>query len=183
MKYFGRTLSLAVIMILTLLFQAKAQEKDSLNPDFSKNAVYIEVLGGPQAYSLNYQRLLRSRSGFIPTYRISVSSLVLRKSGVTDVYNYASIHFGGIIGTRKSAFECSLGLGYGNIKDEEQSNFMGEGPQRNFLYLTPQVGYRHQGPRKGFLFRANLTPWFEVSPAIKTLRFTPGFGISIGKAF
>lgn len=140
-----------------------------------RNAAYLELLGGTSLYSLNYQRISASITSIAFIYRVGASYI----PGFTT----ATVYTGGLLGKPRRAAELLVGVGYFGIKDPNPArvNFPEE-KQANF-YLTPQLGYRSQNPRNGFLFRATLTPYLYFGEGLKNIRHTPGLGLSIGKVF
>ena len=140
-----------------------------------QNAVYLELAGGPSLYSLNYQRIATSNSRLAFTYRLG-SSYIPR-------FTTAIFYLGGVLGSPRRSVEFLAGVGYLGVKypSPERVNFAQE--QHDNLYLTPQIGYRSQDPKNGFLLRATLTPHLFFGEGLKKLRHTPGFGVSIGKVF
>lgn len=169
-------IKLLVFVLLVLSFgSANAQVFDTLNSAKNKNSVFVEVFGGPAAYSINYQHIASSTTKLAFTYRVGTSFLP----------NYQTItgYIGGVTMTSNRAFEFLMGLGYYRSKDDSKSTFLGDAPERNDLYVSPQIGYRSQKLSNGLLFRATLTPWLTVNNGLGKVRFTPGFGLSLGKAF
>lgn len=139
------------------------------------NAAFVEALGGLSIYSLNYQRVTTSYTRLSFTYRISAGYI----PGHTTLTGY----LGGVLGKPSKAFEFLMGAGYYGVKNDNDSSVNFTDTENHNLYITPQVGYRSQKLSNGLLFRATITPWLFVNKGLSNLRYTPGFGLSIGKVF
>ncbi len=167
----------AIIALVLLPLYGFSQTSERFNSQPKKNSVFAEILSGPMLYSLNYQRVnfagLDKKLSF--TYKVGGAYL--------PHYQSVTFHSGIVMGKPNRSFEALMGLGYLAANDSKRIYIEGIDPTRNNLFLTPQIGYRSQKASNNLLFRVTLMPWIIVSPFVGSLRFTPGVGVSIGKAF
>lgn len=167
------------VLVAFILFPlyGLGQTSESFNSQPKKNAIFAEILSGPMIYSLNYQRVnfTNADKKLAFTYKVGGSYL--------PHYQSITFHSGIVLGKPNRSFEALMGLGYLAANDSKRIYIEGIDPTRNNLFITPQIGYRSQKASNNFLFRATLMPWIIVSPFVGSLRFTPGVGVSIGKAF
>lgn len=140
--------------------------------------MFFELGGNGLSYSFNYERELdRQLIG-----RIGFSYL-------SDDF-FIPLTFGKFFGEGKNHFEISSGITYSN-------QFIGHSyyhrPSTNasavrttYLFLTGFIGYRFQKPEGSFLFRAGITPIYEIYDSRDKISggwFFPLVGISFGHRF
>lgn len=169
-------------IIIFLFFHSLSclgQSNDSLVSSPKKNAIFTEILSGPEFYSLNYQRIAFTTRQRKVSFTYKVGGTYLRS------YQSVTFHSGIVVGKPNRSFEALMGVGYLTVDYSKTNRLYVEGFSLDprTVFIAPQLGYRSQKLSNGFLFRATLMPWFTISPTVGRLRHTPGFGVSIGKAF
>jgi hypothetical protein len=167
MKYL-RTLFLSVGLI-TLFTACFSQDLPG-----TKNAVYFELLGNGGYYSINYERVFHQniycRIGFA-----TFQSTDLFDRSVTGRITTIPILAGFFTGQNKHHFELGGGLLLGNQTEESETNPICD--------ITSFIGYRYQSLKKGFLFRAGLTPFVSLNDTNYPDTFLLSAGISLGYHF
>lgn len=176
------TLLALVTCVLIAAQPASAQSHTARALDYSRHAVYLELLGSAGAYSFNYEHRWRddiaARVGFSvlgvggrwvdaetnePVGDGTVSMALLP---LTASY---------LAGSGNHRFEVGAGplLGFaGGDFESEAYDFSGFG----LAGVTSTFGYRYQ-PRRGLFFRASLTPFYAAdAPQLWG-------GLSLGYAF
>lgn len=138
-------------------------------PDFSRNSVYLEILGQGGIYSLNYDRLFSEyfggRIGFSAFTSIFESSFLL----VPITANY-------LVGSKNHHLELGAGVVFGSIDfNDSESDAKGSA-----LIETATIGYRYQPKQDGFLFRIGFTPLIRLG---SDGDFLPWGGLSVGYSF
>lgn len=176
-----RKLYFTILLMATLIFQAKAQSE---TPNRNK-AIFVEALGNGLGISANYDMRIKKgvQDGF--GFRAGIGGLSLngkddngQPTSVSTLTFPLAINY--LIGERRSAFEAGLGItplyvnatvddtnsaGITNVKGWGSSGFI-------------NLGYRFQPLRNGFVFRFNWTPAFN-----STGFFPAWLGISAGFGF
>jgi hypothetical protein len=168
------------ILILTLLvyitnsLQVAAQH-EFLNNFKAKNAVYLELSGNGDTYSVNYERILYQRVEFKTGIRVGIGSNLFFLPGEPGLYPVIPVEALGMIGRNRKHFE--FGVGYTRRLTEEETLL-------HDMYFG-RVGIRYQVPRGGLLVRLALTPFLSAESNINTpgLALIPRFGLSVGKSF
>ncbi len=153
------------------------------------SSVYFEALGNGLLYSVNYDRLLTGSLGG----RVGVSHFAPDEVSVTTFP--VSAYY--LVGSGNSRLELGLGMCV-MLQGEKQSfSFMSsldEEFKGNGVLGTATLGYRHQHPEGGFMFRAGMTPFFgtferDISPTYfetvteDVFRVHLSGGLSAGYAF
>lgn len=153
------------------------------------SSVYFEALGNGLLYSVNYDRLLtKSIGGRVGVSYFSPDEIAMATFPVTAYY---------LVGSGSSKLELGLGACV-MLQGERQSfSFMSsldEEFKGSGVLGTAALGYRHQHPEGGFVFRAGLTPFFgtfvrDISPTFDqtvtedVFRVHLSGGLSAGYAF
>lgn len=164
----------AFILLKIAFDELLAQPVDTNPLAYHQNALFVEVFSGPVFYSVNYQRIVPTRTRLAVSYRASASYL----SGYQSLGGY----IGGLWGKPREAIEFMVGSGLYRSKGEP-INVAGDALLYNHLFLNPQLGFRSERVNKGLLFRATLSPWLLLDDEPRKIRLTPGVGFSIGKVF
>jgi hypothetical protein len=161
-----------IFILLTLSTRCFSQ-------DAPKNAVFFELGGNGILYSFNYERQFNNQ--------------LLGRIGISYFSNDLQIPltFGKLFGEEKHHFEVSSGITYQNqlMNDNYDYGYYytdWEPVRKNVMFLTGFVGYRFQKPEGHFLFRAGLTPLFEIYDSVN--KASPGVlfiwgGLSFGHRF
>jgi len=164
-----------------------SQETSSF--EASPNSVYVELIGNGIMYSVNYDRVIKTRDRMKFSARIGFSYVDI---GLFDEIEgvVVPIELLGWIGD-KGHFEFGAGLSSQFVTLEDDS-LLG-GPSERYdsqaYYLTGRLGYRLQKPDGGFLFRAGFVPMVLLgennSERVSSDRpsFVPWFGFSFGYSF
>ena len=147
--------------------------------DYRKNAVFFELLGPGVFYSVNYDRriskYLSLRGGFTTW---SLHGILLAMLGIERLSMTAfPIMVNYMTGPMKSNhFEIGAGVmpsfvsGKAFFTEEATSS-------ATVLLGISSIGYRYQRPKRGFFFRADITPLFSAEGAAVS------FGLSFGMGF
>ena len=166
-----RKLVLSAIALLALAAPSHAQ---GIAGD-SRNALFVELLGNGGAYSLNYERQLTDSLGVRVGYATWTNADVF-PLGSLDHYKTVPVTVSYLLGRGERKLELGAGVTFG-----ERSPGYGEDADRSFRTLTAIIGYRSQ-PRKGYLFRAGLTPFYSFEDGDDAYP-DPGFTFSLGVSF
>lgn len=168
--HFRSVVTASFVLILALLLAPGAARAQAPAPT-ARNAFYVELGGNALLYTLNYDRLLTDRvSG-----RVGVMFLGAADEDSSAGVVGAPIMASYLWGEGNSRFETGAGLlllsgGIENVEGYEDEDFSG-------TVGTATLGYRYQRPAGGFVFRAGLTPIFNLGGVV------PWFGVSFGYAF
>jgi len=143
-----KKLLLAAILILTSINSVKAQEVI-----FSKNSIFIELLGNGGAFSFNYERSfkpkLNGRIGFC-----SFKSIDLLDPENKDRITTIPVMITYFTGQKGSHFEIGGGMLFGTINEDIGLSAI--------IDLTAFLGYRYHAPGNGMLIRIGLTPFLAL---------------------
>lgn len=173
------------ILFLTLLVSGSALAQPVACP----SSVYFEALGNGLLYSVNYDRLLTRSLGA----RVGVSHFAPDEVSVTTFPMTAYC----LVGSGNHKLELGLGACVMLQGDRQSFSFMSsldEEFKGNGVLGTATLGYRHQHPEGGFVFRAGVTPFFgtferDISPTFyetvteDVFRVHLSGGMSAGVAF
>ena len=167
---------IVVVLVGVVLF---ARASSAQSPQEDRNAVYLELAGSGGLYSINYEREIldgvRARIGFGSWTTESFFSDA--ETSLTTVPFTVTVLRG------RGAHRLELGGGV-TIGNRDRDNF--SGASGGFVSVTGLLGYRFHRPGRGFLFRADVTPFYgfgEEDVAYPEKGFFPSFGISLGYAF
>ena len=160
MRIFNR-IKVRVILVIVLPFVGGlsfAQQDSTQAPsEFSRNTIFLELLGNAGLYSINYEHRFIEQLGL----RIGFSSVNFPLDTETGPVTMAPLMVNYITGKDKHHFEVGAGLMLSNRIDNRG--------------MTATTGYRFQPPQGGFHFHIGFTP-------LITDDFLPfgsaGFGIS-----
>lgn len=161
------------------LFLAQEHLTYAQNNPFSckaRNAIYLELLGANQAYSLNYDRLVGSTTtgSWFFGYRVGGSLLgkhLVESRAVGELY--------ALLGKQKSHLELGISSSLGRNWQYDQSPY---GGSANVL-VAPVIGYRFQEPGGISFFRFTLSPSFTINGQANTNGHGLLFGIGFGRSF
>ncbi|PRY16526.1 hypothetical protein CLV24_101372 [Pontibacter ummariensis] len=158
------------LLVLLLPFQLFAQGFST------ENAVYLEVAGNSDTYSINYERILYQQGLLKAGLRAGIGTNLFILEDDTGVYPIVPVEAIALLGRERKHFE--FGLGYTRRFTDDVDLL------RNMYF--GRIGFRYQKPEGGLLVRVALTPF--ISPESNTGR-TPGtpliprFGFSVGYSF
>lgn len=164
----GLTLLLTVYGHLTL-----AQDKPF--PFQARNAIYLELIGSNQLYSLNYDRIVATSTNqnWLFGYRVggSLAGKNLVKSRVIgELYT--------LFGQHKSHLELGLSASAGRSVYDVAPY----GGAANLL-LSPVIAYRLQEPKGPSCFRVSFSPFRELNNQRNNQSTGILFGLSFGRSF
>ena len=174
-KRYHRILLLLFIPILFSTKELYAQYRTPIESFRAFNAIYLEIAGNGDTYSLNYDRLLFQRSEFKMGLRVGIGSNLFFLPEETSTYPIVPVEAIGMVGRREKHFE--FGLGY--------TRRFTDNPELLHDMYFGRIGFRYQQPKGGLLVRVALTPFISGESNIRTpgLAFVPRFGVSIGRSF
>ena len=159
------------LFVLLLLAVAGAARAQGAPAPTARNAYYLEVGGNALVYSINYDRVFTDRmSGRVGVMFFGAAD----EEGSAGVLA-APVMANYLFGEGSGRFEAGAGIllvsgGIENVEGYEDEDFSG-------TVGTATLGYRFQRPGGGFVFRAGLTPVFNLNGV------GPWFGLSFGYAF
>jgi len=170
-----RSTAMACLLLGAWTGTAVAQEEATR---FSRNAIYVEVLGQGILYSVNYDHRFTPHIGLRAGFTTWVLDLVIipemRFTGFPIMINY-------LTGEGTSHLELGIGVIPMILSSPERENFLGlfhvEERTMTTVLATATVGYRAQPQDGGFVFRIGLTPFFTFKGAALS------GGLSLGFAF
>lgn len=206
------------IFFFSLSFVAVAQKRDyhaeikqyqdSVNKNFPKNTVYLELAGSAITYSINYDRIFYQKNKFKFSYRLGLSILPLSHTDIIDGRDTPAKHSTTYLvplgfniihgrGNRFIEFGVVSAIGYGNktrIVKENPLTLVYDYQFRRFFSL--HLSYRRQS-KKGLFFKATGLIIRDEAQKINSLSLNtktingikglPGWvwwlGIGIGKSF
>jgi hypothetical protein len=148
--------------------------------ELARNVLYVELLGSGGVWSVNFERgagAARLRAGVA-----SWSADDSFGAGTTS-YTTLPLTVSHIRGRGSHHLESGGGVTLGSRRF---SSSFGGSERSNFVTLTGLLGYRYQGPGRGFVFRASFTPMYgfgDDETAYPDPGFFPSAGLSFGVAF
>ncbi|GAB3535195.1 hypothetical protein GCM10027443_23690 [Pontibacter brevis] len=139
------------------------------------NAVYVEVGGNSDVYSINYDRVVYQRDRFKTAVRAGLGTNLFFLEDEDSVYPVVPLEVMALVGNRQKHFEGGLGYTRRFTDDPELIQNM---------YFA-RLGFRYQVPRGGLLVRVAITPFISPNSESRTpgVGVIPRFGFSIGKSF
>ncbi|RZK50092.1 MAG: hypothetical protein EOO99_02580 [Pedobacter sp.] len=151
----------------------------------NRNSLYVELGGNSGIYSLNYDRLLdvNNRLKFAP--RIGFSTIGRRWFSIPfeanilwskqeNAKNFAEFGLGTTFIQTKSR---NFNFGGGIIDLDPET---GDSKSKSRLLLVGRLGFRHQKPQGGFMFRIGLN---ILSNTQNDFKIKPFPSISLGHSF
>ena len=141
----------------------------------ARNAVYVELGGNGDAYSLNFDRIVYQKAMIKAALRAGISTNISFFEGESGVYPIVPVEVLGMMGRYQKHLE--VGLGY-------TRRFTGNPDLLQDMYFS-RIGFRYQSPQGGLLVRVALTPFLSTEINRKTPgpALVPRFGLSIGHSF
>jgi len=143
----------------------------------SRNAVFLELLGNGGVYSINYERMVNDRLGIHLGYGVWSSPLFFQGTP-PNRYQSVPVSVSYLFGSGERKLEIGGGVTFGRGMFDRGSG----GRDFSFRSLTAVVGYRSQPRRRGYLFRAGLTPFYSFEDGEEAYP-DPGFTFSAGVSF
>jgi hypothetical protein len=127
------------------------------NTNAKMNSIYAEAFGQGFCYSLNYDRVLKTKSNI--KHSVSIGLLYVPKViGFGDgVYFGIPISYNLLLGKKSHRFE--LGLGLTNML---VNPFFNNGVSTYYMCLTPKVGYRFQKTNGGLFLKVTANLLIDV---------------------
>jgi hypothetical protein len=180
-----------LILFLSMLFNLKAAfAQDSSIVEKSrapKNLVYLELGGNAILYSVNYEKIISSRTNWMFTIRAGVGVFNDSYNHKIAVNYFVPVMVNALLGKRKSKLEVGLGMSpLINLDFEGRKNPVGDVPFIKF-YQTTTIGYRYQPDKKGLLFKIAYTPYIYIDKfpyeIVESSIYRSWGGVSIGYAF
>ncbi len=158
-----------LLMLMLVSVPARAHSAKEEDSRFSRNAVYLELLGPGMLYSVNYDHRITKEIGF----RVGFTTWAWFTALPLTV-NY-------LVGGPNNFIEIGIGVvpGYLTLPGSTRPthSFFAGGPSKGALWGTGTLAYRYQPENGGFLFRIGFTPFWAYD------KFQPYGGISFGYAF
>ena len=149
----------------------------------ARNQLFFELLGNGGAYSINYERLLTDR--WAVRLGFSAWSSQGLWSDNEKTYLMVPVTSSLLFGKGSNFLEVGGGVVWGHIT-KKYDNGTAPTERQIVTNLTGILGYRHQPPGGGFVFRIALTPFYSLNNndnAWPEENFTPFLGVSWGGAF
>lgn len=173
MKYFKTILPL----FLFCCFPAISQE------DIAKTSIYLEILGNGGVYSINVERKLTSNFyGRIGMGNWSSANFL--NFGESSFVTFP-VMGNMLFGSGSSKLEIGAGFLLGRYSFE--SAFGEENDRKATIFsFTGVAGYRYHKPEGGFMVRAGLTPFLDLTGDEDAYPDTGLFlsgGVSVGYSF
>lgn len=163
------------LTLLLAVYGHCALAQDKSFPFQARNAIYLELLGPNQLYSLNYDRITTASTSqrWLFGYRVggSLAGKNLIKSRVIgELYT--------LLGQRKSHLELGLSASVGrNVYDSAPYG----GPANAFVSTV--VAYRLQEPKGPSCFRVSLSPYVAINNQASSRSTGLLIGLSFGRSF
>lgn len=173
LNYKPKARYLLCLLLFLLPCQLFAQE---FTQDFKAlSAIYVEVGGNSDAYSINYDRIIYQQERFKTAVRIGLGTNLFFLDDEPAIYPVVPLEVTALVGNRRKHFEG--GLGYTRRLTEDPDLIQS-------MYFA-RLGFRYQVPRGGVLVRVAITPFISPDSNSRTpgVGVVPRFGLSIGKSF
>ena len=158
--------------VLIFVSVGAAGQTDVSKPEkVRKNAVYGELGGTGFLLSVNYERMLFRQGQIELNGRFGAGSALLLTAGPLTGINVC-------MGDQRGRME----LGFNVVRTFAIEFF---GGTTTYFLGNPVIGFRYYG-KKGFIFRATVTPFFELYDPdewIKDGSLIPFAGLSFGYCF
>jgi hypothetical protein len=148
--------SLLLVGLLCTCIISNAQ--DSV---FSRNSIYIEILGNAGVFSLNYERALAGQTYGRFGFGSWSSTFFMGNETKITTFPVMVTHF---TGQKSSHFEFGGGILAGSLTEYGWFNDKTTYPIFDLIFL---LGYRYQALGKGLLFRIGLTPFISLDNKAK----------------
>ncbi|WP_439880019.1 hypothetical protein ACSX1A_12715 [Pontibacter sp. MBLB2868] len=167
-------LLIAACYLLLCPLQLRAQH-EFLKSFRAKNAVYLELSGNGDTYSVNFERIFFQRVEFKTGLRVGVGTNLFFIPEEPGPYPIIPVEAIGMLGRNRKHFE--FGLGY--------TRRLTDHPDLLHDMYFGRLGFRYQNPNGGLLVRVALTPFLSAESNVRTpgLALVPRFGLSIGQSF
>jgi hypothetical protein len=164
----------------------------------ARNAVFVELLGSSDFYSVNYDRIFIKDSLIKLSVNIGLGVYPSPAVGpplTTGVSQNYSTSINLLIGNRRHYLELGAGITYsiGGLSFWAVPR-NGKLHPTIGLFIVPRIGYRYQKDSKGFFFRVGFTPLILINDyshldlltgnsGFKTPFFNYMGGLSFGYSF
>ena len=168
-------------LFLLLATEAARAQSESVEPTIKRNTIFVE-LGGPlAAYSINYDRRLRSSSFVQLSVQGGLSGYWWNGGGIL-----LPATFNGFVGKGNHHFNVGIGMAYSNGNEELIRG--GEKRQIRFQSVDAiaRIGYRLQKPQGGFFLSVAYTPFVPIHTGSFFRREGEWYhwaGIGLGRTF
>ncbi|MDX5418678.1 MAG: hypothetical protein LPK09_05640 [Hymenobacteraceae bacterium] len=165
----------AVLFCVFLLTGSIASAQNYRDSYTAKNALYAELGGNGDVYSLNFDRIVYQKVMFKAGFRVGLSSNLFFLPDETGVYPVIPVEALGMIGRYQKNFE--FGLGY-------TRRFTDDPDLLQNMYFS-RIGFRYQPPQGGLVVRVAFTPFLSTEINYKSPgpAIIPRFGLSVGRSF
>ena len=169
-------------MILASLLCAAPVAAEEEAPMLARNHLFFELLGNGGVYSINYERFLTDRWAL----RLGFADWDAEGFWSDSEKNYLMVPVTSslLFGHGSNFLEVGAGLVWGRVTKDYDNNSQPR-ERQTITNLTGILGYRHQPPAGGFVFRIAFTPFYSLNDEDGWPEddFTPSFGVSWGGAF
>lgn len=175
------------VIIFIIIFSLTCNGQDPVLNSlkvYPKNSVFVEIAGNSIYFgSVNYERIMINKNFFYLSGRIGIGygqfmgnsllSTPLMVNGIFQVYH-------------SLALEIGVGAEFLRIGSQKESEpDLQPWNYRSGIIPTTMIGIRIQA-KNGFLLRLTCAPYYfyTISDSnIKSINFTPWFGLSLGGSF
>ncbi len=175
------------VVALLLLFSQPLKAQDVYEEDeepeqkgppqliTATKAVYVELSGNSDAYSINIDKVYFQSGFFRAAARIGIGSNLFFLPQESSIYPVIPVEATGLVGRAKKHFE--FGLGYTH-------RFTSNADLIQQMYFA-RVGLRYQQPLGGLLIRVGATPFLSPRSNLQRNGYAvvPRFGFSVGYSF
>jgi hypothetical protein len=176
----------AILLLILMAFCCRDLLAQAQNPflpldeaSYTKNCLYVELLGQGILYSINYEhRFIEAVSGRIGYTKWTIPAFFFLIAGTVEMECFP-VMINYLSGSGDHHFEIGLGAILGRIELSGEEIFFGSkiDGKETFALGTGTLGYRYQPVASGLLFKIGLTPIFNSKDAALS------GGISLGYAF
>jgi hypothetical protein len=137
----------------------------------ARNATFVEIGGSAGLYSLNLDRRLGSRW----TFRGALAQYTSPSEQPQKDYMRLALLMNVLVGGPSDWLEVGVGPMGGRWSQTIVDNW--------FWSITSAIGYRHQTPKQGYVFRASVAPQFQFRSKRAGAATTVWPGLSFGISF
>ncbi|WP_237143986.1 hypothetical protein [Pontibacter pamirensis] len=167
--------ALHILCLLLFLLPCQLYAQEFTQNFRALSAMYVEVGGNSDVYSINYDRIIYQREKFKTAVRAGLGTNLFFLEDDAGVYPVVPLEVTAMVGNRRKHFEG--GLGYTRRLTDDPDLLQS-------MYFA-RLGFRYQVPRGGLLVRVAFTPFISPDPNSRTpgVGVIPRFGLSVGKSF
>lgn len=148
-----RSISLLSCLCSTVYCFAQTPE----SPFKARNTLYAEGFGSGGIYSLNYERLIKTKPKSAVGLRVGGNLFGFKKPSYTFIGEVFAIY-----GPGKNHLD--VGLSLSALRTFTPGNENGSFIQEPYwsVYAIPRISYRYQKPQGGLMLRVGVNPFLNV---------------------